>query len=193
MLSDLTEIHDASFDKNRVGNSPPGNSGQMQTEPMALATGFDSATVKRFSNADLKNKKPSVGINSAIKSFCSRNTGKGIVVIVSDLMDKNGYESGLKMLLAKELDIFIVHLLSPEEVTPTITGDLKLVDCEDGDSREVSISAPLLSRYQKTLAGFMATAKDFCQRRGIAYVSSRSDTPVETLIEQYLRLRGLVR
>jgi len=136
---------------------------------------------------------PAIGMSSAVKTFCLRNTGKGIVVIISDLMDKNGYEAALKMLLAKELDIFLIHLLSPEEFSPTLTGDLKLVDCEDGDTREVSISSPMLARYKQTLAGFIATAKEFCQRRGIAYVSTRSDTPVETLIEQYLRVRGLVR
>jgi len=136
---------------------------------------------------------PHNGMASAIKSFCSRNTGKGIVVIISDLMDKDGYESGLKMLLAKELDIFLIHLLSPEELSPTLTGDLKLVDCEDGDIREVSISATMLSRYKKTLSEFIETAKAFCRRRGIAYVPASSDTPIDTLIEQYLRVRGLVR
>jgi len=165
MLSGLTELHSIS----------------LAVEPMVNAT------------ASPIQNKTIVGITSAMKSFCSRNTGKGIIVVVSDLMDKGGYEAGLKMLLAKQLDIFVIHLLSPEELSPTITGDLKLVDCEDGDSREVSISAPMLARYKKTLSGFMETARDFCQRRGIAYVSMRSDTSVETLIEQYLRLRGLVR
>jgi uncharacterized protein (DUF58 family) len=165
MLSGLTEIHDASLPANST-SKPIGS----QTAPKSL-----------------------IGLNAAMKAFCSRNTGKGIIVVVSDLMDKNGYEAGLKMLLAKELDIFVIHILSPEEFSPTITGDLKLVDCEDGDSREVSISATMLARYQKTLAGFITTARDFCQRRGIAYVSTRSDASVETLIEQYLRLRGLVR
>jgi len=173
MLSGLTELHSVS-----VG---PSLSVSLLVKPTVNAT------------AGPVENKPIVGITSALKSFCSRNTGKGIIVVVSDLMDKGGYEAGLKMLLAKQLDIFVIHLLSPEELSPTITGDLKLVDCEDGDSREVSISAPMLARYKKTLSGFMETARDFCQRRGIAYVSMRSDTSVETLIEQYLRLRGLVR
>lgn len=169
MLSGLTEIHDASH--------------AAKPSAKSLSKPSDSQT----------DTKSLMGLNAAMKAFCSRNTGKGIIVVVSDLMDKNGYEAGLKMLLAKELDIFVIHLLSPEEISPTITGDLKLVDCEDGDSREVSISAPMLARYQKTLAGFITTARDFCQRRGIAYVSTRSDASVETLIEQYLRIRGLVR
>src|SRR5262245_47083493 len=29
-----------------------------------------------------------------VKNFCLRNTGRGIVVLISDLMDKSGYESG---------------------------------------------------------------------------------------------------
>ncbi len=33
-----------------------------------------------------------------VKRFCLRNSGKGIVVLISDLMDKTGYESALRFL-----------------------------------------------------------------------------------------------
>jgi len=168
--------------------------GRVSTARMLVSlTEIQEASNDALTPPKPKSVQPVIGMSSAVKTFCLRNTGKGVVVIISDLMDKNGYEAALKMLLAKELDIFLIHLLSPEEFSPTLTGDLKLVDCEDGDTREVSISSPMLARYKQTLAGFIATAKEFCQRRGIAYVSTRSDTPVETLIEQYLRVRGLVR
>ena len=31
-----------------------------------------------------------------IKNFCLRNTGRGIVVVISDMLDKHGYEEGLR-------------------------------------------------------------------------------------------------
>ena len=132
-------------------------------------------------------------MTSSVKSFCMRNVHKGIVVLISDLMDKNGYEGALRMLVARDLDIFLVHLLSPEELKPELKGDLKLVDCEDADQREISISAGLLKRYQQTLNSFIEGAKSFCSKRSITYVPARSDVEVDVLIEQYLRVRGLVR
>jgi uncharacterized protein (DUF58 family) len=132
-------------------------------------------------------------MDEAIKRFCLRNTGKGIVVVISDLMSKTGYEAALRMLVAREMDIFLVHLLSPEELNPNVQGDLKLIDREDGDAREVSISASLLQRYQQTLAAFIEQAKSFCNRRSITYVPARSDQAADHLVNDYLRARGLVR
>jgi len=127
------------------------------------------------------------------KSFCLRNSGKGIVVLVSDLMDKPGYEPALRYLLAQEMDVCVVHVFSAEEMDPELAGDLRLVDCEDGDEAEITVSAPVLARYRRALAAFTASAREFCTRRGILYVLARNDLPVEQLITGYLRRRGLVR
>jgi uncharacterized protein (DUF58 family) len=137
--------------------------------------------------------KPSRDMKSAVKEFCLRNAHKGIVVVISDLMDKDGYESAMRMLVARDLDIFMVHVLSHEELEPDIKGDLKLVDCEDADQREISVSASLLKRYKQTLNGFIDGAKSFCRKRSISYVPAKSDQPLNTLFEAYLQTRGLVR
>lgn len=136
---------------------------------------------------------PSPPLEEVIKKFCVRNSSKGIIVLITDLMDKNGYESALRLLVAREMDVYLIHLLSPEELDPQLVGDLKLIDMEDGDSREISVSPHLLKRYQQTLGAFIEQARNFCNRRSIAYVPARSDQAVELLINQYLRQRGLVR
>ena len=89
------------------------------------------------------------------------------MVLISDLMDKQGYEAALRMLVARDLDIFVVHLLSPEELQPELKGDLKLIDCEDADQREISISSSLLKRYHQTLNAFVEAAKSFCRKHRI--------------------------
>jgi len=132
-------------------------------------------------------------MEEAVKRFCMRSSGKGIVVIVSDLLNKAGYETALRMLVAREMDVFLVHILSPEELDPKLQGDLKLVDCEDGDTKEISVSSALLQRYQQTLSAFIEQAKSFCNRRSITYVPARSDQALDTLVNEYLRARGLVR
>jgi uncharacterized protein (DUF58 family) len=129
----------------------------------------------------------------AVGSFCLRNPGRGIVVWVTDLMDKSGYESAMRLLMARRMDLYVIHLLSPDELLPQATGDLRLTDCEDGDQREVSITPGLLARYQERLGAFLDGAKTFCQRRTIAYLPARSDLAVDRLVNEYLRQRGLVR
>lgn len=130
---------------------------------------------------------------SSIKQFCLRNTGRGIVVLLSDLMDKSGYESALRLLVGQQMDVFLLHLLSPEEMEPKLSGDLKLVDCEDMDEAEITVSNALIKRYKQTLGAFVDQARRFCAQRGITYLLSRSDQAADILVGQYLRERGLVR
>jgi len=132
-------------------------------------------------------------LSQGIKNFCLRNAGKGIVVLVTDLMDKGGYEAGLKYLLSQDMDVYVVHVLSAEEIEPDLTGDLRLVDCEDGDEAEVTVSGPLMRRYKETLAAFVDAARDFCTRRGMMYLMARNSLSVEDVMTGYLRTRGLVR
>ena len=128
-----------------------------------------------------------------IKSFCIRNSGKGIVVLISDLLDKGGYQPALRYLLAQQMDVYVVQVLSAEELDPDVKGDLKLIDCEDADVAEITVSGPLLKRYQETLAAFVGEAQEFCTRRGMNYLLANNQMPVDVLVSNYLRRRGLVR
>ncbi|MEQ8786012.1 MAG: DUF58 domain-containing protein [Pirellulaceae bacterium] len=134
-----------------------------------------------------------VSLAEGVKNFCLRNSGKGVLVLISDLMDKSGYESALRMLLAQQMDVYVVHVLSQVEIDPDVKGDLRLVDCEDADVAEVTISRPLLERYKRTLASFIEGAREFCNRRGMMYLMTSTERPVEDLVTNYLRQRGLLR
>ena len=128
-----------------------------------------------------------------IKNFALRHSGKGILVLLTDLLDKSGYEQALRMLLGQHMDVYLIHILSPEELHPDIKGDLRLVDAEDADVAEVTVSRPLLDRYQKTLATFVEGARTYCTRRGMTYMLASTEIPVEDVVTKYLRQRGLVR
>jgi uncharacterized protein (DUF58 family) len=134
-----------------------------------------------------------VPLAEGCKNFCLRNSGKGIVVLIGDLMDKSGYETALRYFLAQQMDVYVVHVLSAEELEPDLQGDLVLVDCEDGDKAEITVSGPLMKRYRQTLGAFIQSAREFCIRRDVLYVLARNDVPVEQLVTGFLRERGLVR
>lgn len=130
---------------------------------------------------------------AAAKAFAMRHTSKGVCMVISDLLDKAGFESALRYLLGRQLDVCVLQVLSPQETNPELTGDLKLVDCEDEDVAEVTISRPLLDRYKVNLQAYCEHVREYCNQRGIAYFLSITNSPFETLILSYLRLRGLLR
>ncbi len=131
--------------------------------------------------------------NAALRSAALRMTGQGVAVVVSDFLDKGGYEDGLRFLTARGFDTYCVQVLAEEEVNPGLTGDLKLTDAEDGDEAEVTISAPLLKRYAETLNAFRGGLNSFCTKRGMSYLFTTTGVPFEKLVLGYLRSRGLLR
>ncbi|MDA8744088.1 DUF58 domain-containing protein [Rubripirellula amarantea] len=134
-----------------------------------------------------------VSLHDGIKEFSLRTAGTGVAVLISDLMDKAGYESALRMLIGRRMDVFVMHVLSPEELDPPLRGDRKLIDIEDGDEAEITINAYVLEKYRDTVRQFIGSVKQFCSRRSIVYIPVRTDTPVETIVTKYLRERGVVR
>lgn len=135
----------------------------------------------------------SLPFTEAAKRIALSRRGKGVMVVLSDFFIKEGYETGLRLLVGRGYDLFLLQTLSPQEVEPNIAGDLRLKDVEDGDLTEVTISAPLLKRYKANLAAYNDQLREFCARREMTMLTVRSDTPVDTLILDYLRRRGLLR
>lgn len=131
-------------------------------------------------------------IESAERIVMSRR-GKGVMLVFSDYFFKEGFEQGLRMLVGRGYDVFVVQVLSPQEIDPPLTGDLRLKDVEDGDLAEITVAAPLLKRYKANLAAYCATLQNFCARREMNFLTVRSDTPIDVLVLDYLRKRGVVR
>lgn len=129
----------------------------------------------------------------AAKRIALSRRGKGVMVVLSDFFFKEGYEDGLRVLMGRGYELFAIQCLSPQEVEPEITGDLRLRDVEDLDLADITVSAPLLKRYKANLAAYCDQLRAFCSRRDITLLTVRTDTPIDTLLLDYLRRRGLVR
>ncbi|MBI2807117.1 MAG: DUF58 domain-containing protein [Planctomycetes bacterium] len=132
-------------------------------------------------------------LRESLKTFTMKSSGKGIVILLSDMMDKEGYEDALRYLVARQYDIYVIQILSQEELEPDVLGDLKLVDIEDDDEAEITVSGPLIKRYKHNLAAFQGGLQEFCNRRGISYLMTSNQLPFDKLVLSYLRQRGLVR
>ncbi|MHC4065137.1 MAG: DUF58 domain-containing protein [Planctomycetota bacterium] len=132
-------------------------------------------------------------LSLACKQYAIRHPQRGILLVLSDFFDKGGYEQGLRFLLGRDLDLYAVQILSPQETNPELAGDLRLVDVEDADVAEVTVSRALLNRYKRTLETYCASLKEFCARRGISYLFTGTDVPFDQLVLSYLRRRGLLK
>ena len=135
-------------------------------------------------------KSPCEGVSDfeqSCKELISARIGRGIMIVLSDFMFKNGFDQGLKRLVSRNYDLYVIQVLSPQEIDPDLNGDLKLVDIEDADTAEITVSNALLKYYKKNLNSYCNDIKTFCSKRGASYVLARTSDPVEGLILNYLR------
>ena len=129
----------------------------------------------------------------ACKQLAASTPTSGIMMVISDFFFKDGFESGLKRLIGRGHDLYVIQTLSPQELNPSLSGDLKLVDIEDGDVAEITVSNALLKHYKRNLTGYCNELKAFCTRHGAAYVLASTDDAVEKLVLNYLRRIQLLR
>lgn len=125
--------------------------------------------------------------------------GSGLVVVISDFLDRAGYKPGLDALAARgQFDVVCVQTLSPGELDPTLeasaglVGDLRLTDAESGPDAEVTLTGVLIRKYRDRLDRFVADLSGACAARGMTHLLMRSDADVADLIERSLRARGIV-
>jgi uncharacterized protein (DUF58 family) len=129
----------------------------------------------------------------ACRDIATSRIGSGVTIVISDFLFKQGYENALRRLIGARYDLYVIQVLSPQEIAPELAGDLKLLDIEDADAAEITISSALLKYYKRNLAAYCDELRNFCTSRGAVYVRANSADSVESLVLNYLRRIHLLR
>jgi uncharacterized protein (DUF58 family) len=139
----------------------------------------------------LGNVDPAGGtsLNDGLANYAARSRQPGLAVVISDLLDPAGYERGIRALLERRFDVHLVHVLAPEEMNPDLAGDLRLVDSETGERRELSMDGDAVRAYRERLRQFLDRVEAFCRTKEIGYHRMTSDAPVEEFVLAQLRGR----
>jgi uncharacterized protein (DUF58 family) len=142
----------------------------------------------------LSNVDPAGGtsLNEGLANYAGRSRQTGLAVVISDLLDPGGYERGIRALLERRFDVHLIHVLAPEEMNPDLAGDLRLVDSETSERRELSMDGDAVRAYRERLRQFLDRVEAFCRTKEIGYHRMTSDTPVEEFVLAQLRGRVVV-
>jgi uncharacterized protein (DUF58 family) len=132
-------------------------------------------------------------LHTFCREFAMKYRQRGIVVLISDLLDPAGYDEALKFLLHGNNDVYVIHVLADEELEPTVAGHLDLVDAETEDHTEITASPQMLQVYRRTVNAYCAQLKQYAGRYGMNYLLTATSTDFEQLILTVLRTRGLVK
>jgi hypothetical protein len=99
----------------------------------------------------------------------------------------------LNLLFSAGLEICAVQILSPAEINPDLSGDIRLVDSETGYTIDVSSIGELLGIYYQHRIALEEQLATWCRQRSGRYLSINSGEPLETVLFDRLRRQGWVQ
>ena len=126
-------------------------------------------------------------LRESFKEFAARPRQMGLTVIISDFLDPGGFEQGLKILRTIGHDVFVVHVASARDRDPGAFGELRFVDVETGELREVDVTPRLASAYLRAWEAHASDLNQFCGRYDIGYVRADAERPFEEIILKAFR------
>ena len=87
----------------------------------------------------------------------------------------------------------MIHLYDQEELNPALRGDISVVDCETGESREITITPKILARYRELHARFCDELEGFCRKNSVSYVRSPIQSSFDDIVLRIFRAGGFVK
>jgi len=133
----------------------------------------------------------STDLLAAARHAAAQLHGRGVVVLMSDLLDPAA-DRVIRELAATRSELIVLHILSPDELDPQLEGDLRLVDAETGEGVDVTADLPTIDAYRSRLAAWKETLANLAARRQASYLDLSSDTPLNELIFAELRRRRVL-
>ncbi len=139
----------------------------------------------------LEQLKPTVGktdVSKAVQGLVHRGNRTGMVVLISDLFDENGFSNGLDLLRYRKFDAHVIQLHDPAEANPKLLGDVELLDVETNLQRKVTVTEKNLRRYKELFEAHQSDVRNYCKTFGLGCTQSPSPVPFDELVIRMMRL-----
>lgn len=108
----------------------------------------------------------------------------GMLAIFSDFFDPGPVLAALSRARAAGHSVCLVQIVAPDEESPTLEGDVCLVDAETGGEVELTADADALDAYVARFLGLCEELRGFARTRGATYVRARTDAALEDVIRR---------
>ncbi len=129
------------------------------------------------------------GAGKSLHQVADRIRRRGLVVIVSDLLDNpDEVITALKHFRHKKNEVIVMHVLDPLERSFAFGGDAMFKDLE---TSEQLMTQPwqIQKAYQREMTAFLDRFKRECRENSVDYVLMDTKTPFDNALVEYLSKR----
>ena len=118
--------------------------------------------------------------------------GRGMTVLVSDLLDEGGYQRALQSLLYRKQEVSVLQVMSHAEWEPLLEDVVELCDGATGARLVLSAGYETLRRYRVTARAYVGEIAAFCRKYGMTHIFLLPEEPFEEQMLRELSRRGLI-
>ncbi len=126
---------------------------------------------------------------SAIEAFARRTGRRGVMILLSDLMeDQADIARALSRLTHRGTEVIVFHVMHPDELKLPDLGEAVFVDSESGQKVRVNVN-DIRNHYGLQVRERLDRWAQLFRGRGIDYRRVTTDTPYRVALERYLAHR----
>ena len=136
-------------------------------------------------------------LKNSILNTPNPGNNDGLTVIISDFFTDSDWKSAVDYLCYKKRQVLLIQVVTPEEVDPSYTGRVNLIDSEaldvsDTKNLKLKIDRAFQTAYSEAWNDHINDLKSFCNSREATFVSICTDQPVEKALFKELLKVGII-
>ena len=132
-------------------------------------------------------------IDGAVEAMLRRHRGRGMAIVNSDFLPPASLARPFNLLYSAGLEIFALQVLGPTEIDPELTGDLRLVDSENGTTVDVSSIDELHGIYHEHREQLQEHVRRQSRTRNGRFLSISSEAPLDWVLFDLLQRQGWLK
>jgi len=117
----------------------------------------------------------------------------GVSWLLTDGLYASGIDETLAAFAAARQHLVFVHVLGPEDLAPSLRGELRLIDAESAAAKDVAIHANALKAYDEALREHAGAIRRRCAELGFVYFAVDTSAPLEETVLVRMVRHGLLR
>lgn len=136
-------------------------------------------------------------LGAAITGCQNVGGNDGLSVIISDFFTDSDWKKAVDYLVYKKRQVLLIQVMTPEEIEPLYMGRVHLMDAEAEDiadprNLKIRVTRGLQQAYDEALQGMIGEIRSYCAKRGVDFITVRTDVPLEKTFFQELLKVGMM-
>lgn len=149
-------------------------------------------TRKFFQYLETARVQGSTDLNHSLATLALKVKQPGLAVVLTDLLDPADYTEGLKRLRAGRWELWVLQILTPWELNPSLEQEVQLIDAETNRRREMRITAQIIATYRQRLQSIQTRNRELAGKYDYRFLALSTAEPLEEVLFQTMRKERLI-